>query len=136
MSGEFHDEDDQHNYNKSGSRLGQESLPGTRSRSALTSGAGSTITDEDEMIIMTTTSSNITNGTNEKTNLKLFKQHELDSLMENTLNKKQLAEDGRDRLSTGTPNISVTSSAVPNRKSPSEPISTMCSTMKHQIISR
>ena len=91
------------------------------------------------MIIMATSSSNGNQNANliNKPKLRLFKQHELDSLAETSMvpETEQINGTEVDKLMI-TPNISVTSPTVPNRKSPSEPISTMCSTMKRQIISR
>ena len=112
-----------------------------RNRSARTSGGGSGIADdEDEMIIMTTSSNGDTQNFNThiRPKLRLFKQNELDRLDESSLPPDAEPDSlsrTQDTLSI-TPNISVTSPNVPKRKSPSEPISTMCSTMKRQIISR
>jgi hypothetical protein len=135
MSGEYPGGDDNTNH-KLG--IGDQDCTQGRTRSARTSGGGSGVTDEeDEMIIMASSSCNNQNtNLNNRPKLRLFKQHELDSLAETSL--LQEAENtslDSDKLSI-TPNISVTSPNVPKRKSPSEPISTMCSTMKRQIISR
>ena len=133
MSGEYPGGDDITN-----SKLGDQDVPLGRTRSARTSGGGSGVTDEeDEMIIMTTSSSSSSNPNINRPKLRLFKQHELDSLAENSLVPEVGSDTASetDRLSV-TPCISLTSPNVPKRKSPSEPISTMCSTMKRQIISR
>ena len=133
MSGEYPGADDITN-----SKLGDHDVPLVRTRSARTSGGGSGVTDEeDEMIIMTTSSSSSSNPNVNRPKLRLFKQHELDSLAENSLVPEVGSDTASetDRLSV-TPCISLTSPNVPKRKSPSEPISTMCSTMKRQIISR
>ena len=135
LSGEYPGGDDPSNH-KLG--VGDQDFPHGRTRSARTSGGGSGITDEeDDMIIMTTTSNNNQNGNvNNRPKFRLFKQHELDSLAENS----SLSETGNNTLEeeklSVIPTIPVTSPNVPKRKSPSEPISTMCSTMKRQIISR
>ena len=135
MSGEYAGGDDNTNY-----KLGIGDQDGTqgRTRSARTSGGGSGVTDEeDEMIIMASSSSNNQNvNLNNRPKLRLFKQHELDSLAETSL-LHESEENSLDTEKLSIPlNISVTSPNVPKRKSPSEPISTMCSTMKRQIISR
>ena len=133
MSGEYPGGEDSTN-----NKLGEQDMPQGRTRSARTSGGGSGVTDEeDEMIIMTTSSTSSSNPSINRPKLRLFKQHELDSLAENSLVPEVGSDTASetDRLSI-TPSISLTSPNVPKRKSPSEPISTMCSTMKRQIISR
>ena len=135
MSGDYPGGDDNTNH-----KLGivDQDFTQGRTRSARTSGGGSGVTDEeDDMIIMASSSSNGQNiNLNNRPKLRLFKQHELDSLAETSLlQESENTSLDSDKLSI-PPNISVTSPNVPKRKSPSEPISTMCSTMKRQIISR
>ena len=126
MSGELPGTDDQ----KLG--FGELDISCSRTRSTRTSGGGSAITDEEEEMIIMTPAQNGNVGNKPK--LKLFKQHELDSLAEKSLSLEYKNASDADNLSV-MPNISVTS-PMPKRNSPSEPISTMCSTMKRQIISR